>query len=297
MTHITNYFRKIYIYTKRHIDFLIVDILAYILAYYISVQLRQSMDWRRIHHGELFIIFGIVGLIVYLVVDYAIQNLDSILGRSIAREAEAVGVQMVVSWSVFTVILYLFEEGHEFSRAIYLSAFVTCFFTIFIARSLWKAILRYSRLHEKISPKLLIVCEATKAQKTINRLLHGSFENYYQISGVVMNKNGEPNYKDWYPSEVGLEKVDAFIGNARIQDAYVELDNADEESMVIKKLLNAGLIVHRSLCDSKFDYVSQYIGEIGGKSVITIEDTRISLASKVDRLIERYRSWRAKKKE
>ena len=55
--------------------------------------------------------------------------------------------------------------------------------------------------------------------------------------------------------------------------------------------------MNRSLGDSKLDYVSQRIKVLGGKPVIVIEDTRISLASKVDRWIEKYRQWRGTRDE
>ena len=294
MNSITRFVHKLLSYTKRHFDFLILDVVTFLLAYFMAVQVRRAMN-IAIYHGELFLKFGIVALIIYVIVEYLRPNLNGIMSRSIAREAEAVFIQMIISWSFFTVVLFLYEEAHEFSRAIYVTAFVFCLFAIFIMRSIWKGLLKYSRLHEKISPELIIVCEAERADDVLKRMLSGSFENFYQISGVVMNERGEPNYHDWYPHEVGLDKINHFIHNNHIQDAYVELDDAEEEGRVIKELLDAGLIVNRSLGDSKFNYVSQRIGSIGGKSVITIADTRISLTSKVDKWIEKYRQWKNKR--
>ena len=296
MKSITGFLQKLLSYTKRHFDFLMIDIVTFFFAYFISVQVRRAMN-LAIYHGELFLTFGIVALVIYVIVEYLKPNLNGIMSRSIAREAEAVLVQMMISWSFFTVVLFLYEEAHEFSRAIYVTAFVFCFFAILIARTIWKTLVRYSRLHERISPGLLIVCEAQKADEVLKRMLKGSFENYYQISGVLMNEKGTPNYHDWYPHEVGLDKLGAFLSNRHIQDAYVELDDAEEEGRVIKELLDAGLIVNRSLGDSKLDYVSQRIKVLGGKPVIVIEDTRISLASKVDRWIEMYRQWRGTRDE
>ena len=80
-----------------------------------------------------------------------------------------------------------------------------------------------------------------------------------------------------------------------IQDAYVELDDPKEESRVIGILLNEGITVHRSLGESKIDYLSQRVDQIAGKSVITIEDARSSLAGKVDEILRKYREKRRMK--
>ena len=61
----------------------------------------------------------------------------------------------------------------------------------------------------------------------------------------------------------------------------MELNNADEEKAVIQELLDSGILIHRSLGDSRLHYVSQNIEDLGYHSVITIADTQVSLVSRV----------------
>ena len=293
--YLRNWFRKIYLYTRRHADFLIVDMVSFILAYGLALLIRRAMN-IPIYRGNLVIKYGFVAAFVYLIGEYFTQNLNGILFRGLGREAERLAVQIGVSWSIFTVILYLHQEAHEFSRSIYLIALVTCFVFILTGRTLWKMLLRYSRLHEKNAPFMMIVCEKRNAQTVLNRLLPGSFGNFYRISGLVLTDRGEMNYNDWYPCVIGLEKTEEAIRDWRVQDAYVELANPQEEARIIRLLLNAGVTVHRSLGESKIDYLSQRIDYVGGKSVITIEDARSSLAGRLDELIRATQEKRARKK-
>lgn len=296
MGRIGNQLRRIYGYTRRHADFLLIDLLSFALAYYAALLVRRAMN-IPIYQGGLVVKYGFVAALVYLVTEYVTQNLNGILYRGLARETERLAVQMGVSWSIFTVILYLHREAHEYSRSIYLIAFVTCFFCILGARTLWKSMMRYSRMHEESAPAMLIICESTRAQKILERLLPGSFENYYKICGLVLTDHGEVNYQDWYPHAVGLGEIDRFLKDRRVQDAYVELDDPAEEEKTIRQLLKEGITVHRSLGDSKIDYLSQRIDQIAGKSVITIEDSRSSLASRMDRKIQAHREKKARKKQ
>ena len=289
------FLRKASIFIRRHIDFLFWDLLTFTLAYFAAVQIRRSMD-IRITHGELFIQFGLVCIVIFLVVEIVSQNLNGVMFRTIPGEAEAVGLQMVMTWSIYTVVLFLLKEAHEFSRVIYVTAFFVCFMCLWIERTAWKCALKYSKLHESISPRLLVICEGDHTQQVLQRILRGSFENHYEICGVVVDGGGESDYRDWYPHAVGLQNVPQFITDYRVQDAYVELSDAEKESAVIKQLLDAGVIVHRSLGDSKFDYVSQHVNDLSGKSVITIEGKEISLVSQADQLLAKIRKARREKK-
>lgn len=294
------YVQKVLSYTRKHIDYLIVDIVTYLLAYYVAVQIRRSMS-IPIHHGELFLKFGLVGLLIYVVVELYNQSLNGIIDRSIVREAEAVGVQMLTSWSIYTVVLFLVEEAHEFSRSIYVFTFFVCFFAILFSRTVWKHIVRYSNLEKKLTPRLLIACEASRAQTVLNRLLTGSFENRYKIEAVVVNEKGELDYSDWYPCERGLEHVADYIHDSHVQEAYVELDDPEEEARVFSILLSAGIIIHRSLGESVFDYATQHINDVAGKYVITIEGAQVSVARKAEKLLRQVRKkwkvYRTKRKD
>ena len=276
--------RKIWIYAQRHKDFIFLDCLIYGLAFYAAIQFRRSLD-IPIKHGELFLRFGLVGLVVYIIMELLDQNLNGIVSRSMAREAEALARHMTLSWSIYTVILFLRKDAHLFSRSVYVITFFSCYISIFIARTVWKAFVKFSNGHDALSPKLLVVCDAPKAQRVLDRLLHGSFENKYEISEIIVNKNNKPEYDDHFPITVGLEYIEDRIHDKHIQAAYVELENAEEESMVIEKLLSSGVIVHRSLGDSCLDYASMRINDLSDKSVITIEDATVSFAKKADQIL------------
>ena len=287
--------RKTWFYIRRHWDFLILDVLTYSLAYYLAVQIRRSLDIKRITHGELFLTYGLVGIVVYLLVELSNQNLNNIFSRNIFQEIIEVGRQMVMSWSIYTVILFLQKEAHHFSRILYVTTFFVCYVCILIVRTLWKNFVKFYK--RSLSPKLLIICEAGQAQTVLNRILPGSFENQYTISAVITNKDGDADYSDWYPLLRGLHHITAFLNDKRVQAAYVELNNADEEKAVIQELLDSGILIHRSLGDSRLHYVSQSIEDLGYHSVITIADTQVSLVSRVDIIFKEKMKRRAEKKD
>lgn len=280
--------RKIWIYAQRHKDFIFLDCIVYGLAFYIAILFRRSLD-IPIRHGDLFIRFGLVGLVVYILMELIDQNLNGVVSRSMAREAEALGRHMTLSWSIYTVILFLRKDAHMFSRSVYVITFFTCYVSIFIARTIWKAFVKYGQRHDAIAPRILLICDSPKAQGVIDRLMRGTFENKYEIAAVIVNNKEGVVYEDHYPLEKGLDKIEKWIRDKHVQGAYVELWDANEEREVIDQLLGAGVIVHKSLGDSSLDYASMRINELSDKSVITIEDSTPSLAKKVDQVLVHLR--------
>ena len=288
--------RKLFIYIRRYIDFLALDVLAFSLAYYATVLIRRTLN-IPIYHGELFLGFGIAAIVIFVIVDIVSQNLNGVLTRSFPAEVRAVAIQMLLTWSIYTVFLYMLKEAHEFSRSIYVMALLLCSAFLLITRSIWKGVVRYTKLGNRLSGKILIVCEKSESEEVLKRLLPASFENKYEIVGIVTNTKGESDYRDFYPLKEGFSNIPEMAADQHVRAAYVELQDAAEEAEAIRTLLDAGVIVHRSLGDSSFNYAGQFIGDFGGKSVITINNTRVSLVRKADELIERIKRKRAEKRE
>ncbi len=289
------YLKKLIIYIRRHLDFLILDLITFAIAYVLSVQIRRAVSIRIIHE-ELFLKFGIVGFVVYLFVVIVSHNLNGILSRSLPREMKAVAMQMITTWSIYTVILFVLKEAHDFSRLIYGIGFLMCSVSILIVRTIWKGIVKYGRMREKISPMVLVIADRSHAQKTLQGLLPSSYENVYKIVGVVTNESGESDYHDWYPYYEGFQYIPSILSNHRVQDAFVALEKSEDEKKVFDMLLNAGVIIHRSLGDNPYDYASEHIDVFGGKSVITIDDTQPSLVSRADKIWREHLKKKAEKR-
>ena len=274
--------KKTLLYIKKHADFIILDMLALILGYIIVVQFRYFV--RPVHHGELFFDYGVVLSAVYLLILIVGRNLSGVIKRSFFQECQTLLIQVLVSWAFFTVALYGIKSAQNFSRSVYAAAFIMCYFCLLFARSALKCFIRFSRFHSSLCPKLIIICDSNHSQEVIKRVLKGSFENDYEIIGVAMNNEGVTDYIDHFDSLIGLDKLEDFIKDKKIDEAYVEVADAGVETHVINLLLKYNIIAHRSLKESTMNYVEQKIEEISGHYVITIRDTQVSFVTRAERL-------------
>ncbi len=274
--------KKILLYMKKHADFIVLDLLALIIGYIVVVQFRYIIS--AVHHGELFFDYGVVLSAVYFVILILSKNLSGVIKRSFFKECQTLLVQVFVSWAFFTVVLYSIKTAQDFSRSVYGAAFAVCYFCLLVERSALKCFIRFSRFHSALCPKLIVVCDSNHSQEVIKRVLKGSFENDYEIVAVAMNNEGVTDYIDHFDSLIGLDKLEEFIADKKIDEAYIEVADAGVETHVINVLLKHNIIAHKSLKESVMNYVEQGIDEISGHFVITIRDTQVSFVTRAERL-------------
>ena len=273
--------KKKWLFIAKHYDFLIVDMAALILGYWLSLSFRRSLN-ITLRNQDLLWTYGIVALLSFLLVEILTENLNGIITRGLIREVRAVAIQMTLTWTLYLSVLFLMHNIFALSRILTIVTYLICTIFLLVFRNIWKMICKFSRMSDAMMPELLIVCEASHAQRVLDRMVTGALSKQYDICGLVVNEKSELKYRDWYPCETGLDKIDAFTGERRIQYAYVELNDRKEEKETIDKLLKAGIVVHRSMGDSVLHYADQSIGQLNGRSVIVISGARSSLVSKAD---------------
>ncbi len=130
---------------KKHFDLILLDMLVFTIVYYTIVQVRYAIS--PVTHGELLLTYGVVLGAVYFAILILSKNLAGVIRRSFFKEAQMLGVQMLVSWAFFTGVLYSVKSAQDFSRSVYATSFILCYFFILIERSAWKCFIRFSKFH------------------------------------------------------------------------------------------------------------------------------------------------------
>ena len=267
---------------------MLVDLIAFVLGFYVAWVFRRSLD-ISLRFQDRVLTYGAVAVASFLVVEILTEDLKGIVARGLVKESQVVVTQMTMTWTVYISTLFFMHNIYMLSRIFAFITYLVCTLFLLLFRCLWKAACKFSKASDSVMPEMLIVCEAAMAQTVLNRMVSGALSKQYEICGIVTNEKGDLDYHDWYPHETGLNQIDSFIGQRRVQYAYVELKDRREEKKVIDRLLNAGIVVYRSLGDSILQYADQSIDQLDGKSVITISGAQVSLASKAERILQRLR--------
>ena len=103
------------LFIAKHYDFLIVDLAALILGYWLSLAFRRSLD-ITLRNQNLLWTYGIAALLSFLLVEILTENLNGIITRGLVREVQAVALQMTLTWTVYLSALFLMHNIFALSR-------------------------------------------------------------------------------------------------------------------------------------------------------------------------------------
>lgn len=124
----------------KHVDFVIMDVLCFLLSFYIAVSIQFGLHLRPYLQRKwtrMGVIMAALNLIVLIFGNY----LEKIIRRSHTQELLALVRQTVVLELVTAFYVYLVHEGRSYSRTVlFLSGIIFCALT-FLARTLWKRML------------------------------------------------------------------------------------------------------------------------------------------------------------
>ena len=280
------FMKKYLLIIKKNYILILLDFIAFLLAYFGLVWLRLSLS-LPVWHAELFVSFGLVAAACFIATAIFTNNYQWVISRSFFGECMSVARHIFMSWSVFTFILFMIKEAHEFSRSLYVFAAIGCSLAIIVERTIYKAIVRSARHARHYLPGIVVVCNSDITQNTLETILPGTFSNRFEIVGVAMDDVGTCDYNDHFSSHIGREGMEEFILKKKPDAIYLKLTDTDYADTLVSELIDKGINVHLSIGSINISYQDKTFQKLGQDNVITLSNADVSVLARGEKL-ERY---------
>lgn len=170
---------------KKHIDFLILDILSLVLSFILAFYLRHhNLSFLSNNmYIEMLFIMVLLELIIY----FFRNPFSGILRRGYLVELKETLIFDLLS--MFASVMYLFavKSGNEYSRIVLFLTYIIYIALSYLTRILWKKhlISRANNEAAGTNKSLLIICKEKEAEKLINQLMIESI-NFYNLTGLCI---------------------------------------------------------------------------------------------------------------
>lgn len=268
---------------RKHLDFIVVDIIclhiAFLLAYFIRHRgwgMYLDRDYRN-----LVVVMTIIDVFVAVV----FSSFKNVLRRGYFNEFTAafkhVGlVEVITIFYVFTI-----QKGTAYSRIVlYVFPFVFWVLTT-VCRYFWKWQLR-KRIGTRHMRSLLLVTTRDLAEATIVDLQDNPYEHFILKGIVIIDEPCEEKNIIGVPIVAGYADVAEYCLNEWVDSVMVVLP---EEITYPKKLIEnfqrMGIVVHRAMANKNADLeCKQMVERIGNYTVLT---TSMNYASGIALFIKR----------
>lgn len=237
----------------KHLDFIIGDIVALSLAQYLMVIVNQ--DRLNPVLNRFYIQLGILLIIITLSVAFLTDGYKNVLIRGYLKELIAVSRQMVLTFTVEVLCLFVFQLTGIFSRLVLFATFFVGILFIYLERLLVKKFLKKKYGNIKYARTIMVIATKRQAELIIKSLSAMNL-SVFNIQGVAVtdcDMRGESI--GGIPVNCSVDEVKEYVASHIIDEVLLSLPGDPErEAQLIKQFLSIDVVVHI--------YMDQYLQEI-----------------------------------
>ena len=170
-------------YWLKHLDFIIVDLILFELAYFLAVFVRNRGNTGV---SEVNYRMSAIIVIIFILVALLAEGYHGILRRGYYREFVQVMKQVLLNMISISTYLYITKSGESHSRLVWVMMGLFGFIFIYLVHIIMKKLIQ--KYKEKSTSKEKMVVFTTKecVQKDLKRLLSCSSYEDYEVAGVVV---------------------------------------------------------------------------------------------------------------
>lgn len=171
----------------KHLDFMIVDLAALLIAFFVAYYLKFSTtatntEWRR---------FVVIISLLNIVIDLITNPYSGIFRRRYYFEIGRTLVTVLTNAILAVLVLYVFKIGANYSREVFLFTYVLYFVLTVLMKYAWKKLLTTGKipLYSTKKMSLFIVSTEENAEKDIHSI-YATDLPLYEIKGVHIVSKG-----------------------------------------------------------------------------------------------------------
>ena len=182
----------------KHFDFMIVDLLALVIAFAVSFWLKfhnfsfvNSDTWKR-----LLVILSMLNVIISIVVN----PYSGIFRRSYYQEIIHALRLTIYNMLAASIIFYVFKIGALYSREMFLVMHAIYFVLSLVMKYIWKKLILTKKivLHRARQLSLFIIGQQSNIRAVVRDACAGDFELYH-IAGIHLVDGGAEDRLDGIP--------------------------------------------------------------------------------------------------
>ena len=252
----------------KHIDFCVLDIICLELALLLANAIRYY-NRSGVFRAEIYRDLAIVGIFISIAVAIFFGTFKNVLKKSVYADFADSFKQTTLVIIILLLYLYLSHRSYDFSRIVFVLAWLIYLFLSYSTRLIWKALLK--KWHKGKGRSLLIITTENAAEKCIKGVQSGNFEVFH-ISGLVIVDRDMVGDSISGVEVVATERdVADYVKKQWVDEVFIDnsVDNV-MQSVFTSMICEMGVTVHCSLlADNEAVGEKKLVNRIGRYVVLT----------------------------
>ena len=267
----------------KHADFIILDMLclqlAYVLAYAISGY--GFNPYATIIYRNMAVFLELADFVVI----FGYGTMKSVLKRGYYRNFIVTLNHCIIVGALAILYLFLLQEGQLFSRLTLILTIVIYLGLTYLARELWKKLLR-KQMEDGGERKLLIITSKDMAEKVVLNMQENNYARFTIAGAAVIDADWTGREIHGVPVVADEEAAPMYVCQEWIDEVLIVIsEELPYPADLISKLTETGVTVHLNLAKvTNVPGKKQFVEKVGNYTVLT---TSINYASTRQLMLKR----------
>ena len=251
-------------------DFLVLDMLMVSVAYVLAVHVRMQLEidyifvWQSVLEVQWIAI-----LLIYDVSALATSAYTNIIRRDKGLEFRAVFKQILLTFAIFTIYLYMVQLSFDFSRLIFGFTAVFSLFAIYAERLVWKNFVRRRILKKNNLPQMILIGTSNRVPEVIREFKARPYDLFHIMGVIITDKDMTGETIENIPVVSDVDHYKEFLLSNVVDEAYLSLGSGKLQNDIVDYLLEMGIVAHICLLMNTEHLPNRMQESLGGHMVVT----------------------------
>lgn len=251
-------------------DFLVLDMLMVSVAYVLAVHVRMQLEidyifvWQSVLEVQWIAI-----LLIYAVSALATSAYTNIIRRDKGLEFRAVFKQILLTFAIFTIYLYMVQLSFDFSRLIFGFTAVFSLFAVYAERLVWKNFVRRRILKKNNLPQMILIGTSNRVPEVIREFKARPYDLFHIMGVIITDKDMTGEKIENIPVVSDVDHYKEFLLSNVVDEAYLSLGSGKLQNDIVDYLLEMGIVAHICLLMNTEHLPNRMQESLGGHMVVT----------------------------
>ena len=267
---------------KKHIDFILLDIICLQVAFILAYALRHGNFHIYTVANYQFMASALV--VVDFLVAIMFSSYKNVLRRGFYRELVETVKHICLVETIVIAVLFSLKTSTAFSRTVFYIMAAIYVIISYIVRLLWRAYVK-RQLEKYTGRPLLVITNKDRINEIVDAKKKGKYFPYNLAAMIVTDEDLQGGIVCGMNIVANMDNALEYISTNNIEEVLIDDNEGAKVEALMEKLLLMGVVVHISLVQ-KLDLYGQskYISKLGNDMVIT---TCINNASETELMVKR----------
>ena len=234
----------------KHLDFIILDLLAAELALFLGVMIRFNGSIIFLDKFEWF--SGYQNLVKLLpFIDLAgvffTETYKGILRRTKYEELISTIWHAAVNFLGVLLYMYMSKTSFMYSRTVLGCFAIGMILISYIFRVCWKRVIRRRKLKDVNKTAMIVVAESTNVEQCLREIALSPYPEYKVVGVTVVDKDMTGQQIQGIPVVANADTLFEYLRTNVVDEIFLDGNTKASEESLAGRLVEQGLTVHVSL--------------------------------------------------